>query len=737
MNLKRLIKAATLIGATAATFFMGANALADAKLPSIFSDNMILQQETPINVWGTAAPGEAVSVSLGSEKVDAKADANGKWSVKLPAMKADGKPLSLVIKANNTININDVLLGEVWLCSGQSNMEMGVKSCNNAKEEIANANHPNIRLFKIPKRMATTPQINIKASWEKCSPETIQQGGWGGFSAAAYYFGRNLQKDLNTPIGLIDASWGGTCIETWTPPIGFQSVPELKDIAMKVALANQNSNIHKETLGAFLDKTAEWLKKSQSSMTANKPVPTMPVFPKELNPFNSHQSPTALYNGMIYGIVPFSIRGAIWYQGESNRGNGALYTAKMDALISGWRKNFKQKIPFYFVQIAPYRYGGNNPQLVPIFWEAQTAVMERVPDTDMIITSDIANLKDIHPKNKQEVGRRLALKALAKTYDKKDIVHSGPTFKKMKIDGDKIAVSFDNIADGLNSRDGKQLNWFEIIGENGIFVKADAQIDQGTNSVILSSPEVKEPTAVRFAWHQLAEPNLCNKAGLPANSFRAGKIPEMNSLKNVPDAKDYKLVYEIDLKNLGRNIKPNVDNSSKINGKFDRIAYCLELQKAGGKQKFVYVSMDAFTNDLSKIGIPTLASKANFQQKVNKITVASNCEDIKTGNEMTGGNIEFWPNNYSGNNKIKIPNASNALYDFGDVQSGDGNGYGSMQVHNYAAKQTIFAINSWKAGNNADIGIGNSTGKTRDWTFTRAGKGYSVKKLKILVRPKK
>jgi sialate O-acetylesterase len=370
--------------------------------------------------------------------------------------------------------------------------------------------------------------------------------------------------------------------------------------------------------------------------------------------------------------------------------------------------------------------------VTPEFWEAQTAA-QAIPDTGMAVINDIGDLADIHPKNKQDVGRRLALLALAGTYGQK-VVSRGPTFRDMEIKGATLRVTFDNVGAGLISRDGKPITWFEIIdADEGGFVKAKVELDGA--SAVLSAPEVRRPVAVRFAWHMLAEPNLSNKEGLPANSFRAGDVPKRDMLTmHVPESKDYTLVYDLDLGKLGPQIRYDADNRSRIAKPFDRIAYMVELTDADGKQRFAYVSMDAFTKDLGKIGIPTLASGAFFRQNLANMNVVSNADGVANGVGLGGGNIEFWPSNYGPPNSASVPNASSSVWDFGDEPGDPQDGYGCMQVHNHDAKQTVFAINQWKAGGSADIGIGNSTGETRDWTFARNAGSYIAKRLRVLVR---
>lgn len=451
-------------------------AMAATKLPVVIGDNMVLQRDMAVPVWGWDTAGTQVTVTLGEAKATAKANADGKWTVSLPPLKAGG-PHTMTIAGSDTLKVENVLIGEVWFCSGQSNMEWSVKQSNNPEVEIAAGNHPRIRHIKIPHTPSDKPQSDVASpGWKACSPQTV-----GDFTAVGYFFGRNLQEKLDVPIGLIGCNWGGTRIEPWTPPEGFKAVPALKDIA--------------DNLDKFPQKNDQGV--------------------------INHQSALALYNGMVAPLVPYGIRGAIWYQGESNNGEAMLYTEKMKALISGWRSVWgKPDLPFGFVQLAPYRYGNKPVTDLAGIWEAQTATLA-VPNTGMAATVDIGNPKDIHPKNKQDVGKRLALWAMAKVYGQSDLVYSGPIYKSMKVDGNKIRISFEHTHGGLVARDGQPLTWFSIAGEDRNFVEAEAKVEG--QEVVVTSQSVAKPVAVRFAWNDVAEPNLSNKEGLPASPFRTDK----------------------------------------------------------------------------------------------------------------------------------------------------------------------------------------------------------------------
>jgi sialate O-acetylesterase len=720
---------------TAAIFLGGSGlptARAEVRLPKVFSSHMVLQRDLPLVIWGWAQPNETVTVTLASATAQAQANEHGEWKVVLPAMKAGG-PFLLKVTGSSSIELDDVMIGEVWLCSGQSNMEMGIGMARDAQKEIAEANNPGLRLLMVARKWDPMPQTNIEGAWKVCTPQTVAEGGWSGFSAAAYYFGRELHQKLGVTIGLIESSWGGTRIESWTPPEGFAATPALHNEYEQVELALPGSPRHQQRLQQTLDQTEHWLASARQALAERAVAPPMPVFPNELLPPHDLQNATALYNGCIHPLIPFALRGAIWYQGESNLGDGARYTERMKALISGWRELWHEgDFPFYFVQIAPYNYGG-NPETEAEFWEAQAAA-QSIPNTGMAVINDIGDLKNIHPTDKQDVGHRLALLALAKAYGQDALLCSGPTFKSLSIEGDKLRVNFDHAGGGLASRDGKPLDWFEMIdADEGGFVKADARLDG--SSVLLTAPEVKHPTAMRFAWSMLAEPNLVNSDGLPAGAFRAGTVPTRDLLLlKVPEAKEYKLVYDLDLAKLGRNIKYDSDNHQNISAPFDRVAYFLELTRADGNTDYLYVSMDAFASDLEKIGLPTFKSGAHFQQNVAKLDVYSNVKGIVTGAGLAGGNIEFWPNNYGPANSAGVPNASGDIYDFGDQPTDPTDGYGSMQVHNHDAKQTLFALNHWSEGSRADLGIGNQPTDNPDWTFAGNAGTYQTRRLRVLVR---
>ncbi|MEQ1749775.1 MAG: sialate O-acetylesterase [Prosthecobacter sp.] len=480
---------------------------AAVKLPSIFTDHMVLQRDKAVPVWGKAAPGEEVTVEFAGQKKTAKADAAGKWMVKLDAMPANAEPQ--VLKAGS-VAVQDVLVGEVWLASGQSNMEWEMQMKPDSKADIPNATHLNLRLIEVPKTVALTPQDDVPAAWARSSPESA-----ASFSAIGYYFGLKLHEELKVPVGIVLSAWGGTRIEPWTSIEGFDTVPELKAFTADTRAKIPGSDSYRVANEKHLAAIETWSKAAREALTKKLPVPAMPAQPSALTA--GAGTPTALYNAMIHPLVPFAMRGAIWYQGESNHGEGFVYTDKKKALLASWRSVFQQpELPFYFVQIAPYQYGTEDVEILAQFWQAQRECL-KIPHTGMAAISDIGEVPDIHPAKKKEVARRLSLWALAKTYGRSEIDPSGPLYASYAVEGAAIRVKFNHAASGLAARDGKPLTHFELAGRDGIFHAAEAKIDG--DSVLITSTQVPEPRRARFAWSKLAIANLMDKDGLPATAF--------------------------------------------------------------------------------------------------------------------------------------------------------------------------------------------------------------------------
>jgi sialate O-acetylesterase len=626
--------------------FMCIGANANVTMPGIFGNNMVLQRNKPIPVWGWAKPNETIVVSLNKQKKTVKADQKGNWMVKLSPETAGG-PFALTIKGNNTIAYSNVLIGEVWVCSGQSNMEWPLSVSNNAAQEIADANYPEIRHFTVTKAASSIPQKDIKGgSWDVAEPKNA-----GRFSAVGYFFGRKLYQELKVPIGLINTSWGGTHVETWTSREAFAGSEEFKSMIASVPLVNIDSltkiksaklkldmqkwqtellpknllsswnqanfddsqwkklnfpglwegqglngvdgvllfrksftvdadkagspailelakiddsdvayingvkvgatdgynttrtytvpagilkagnnvvsvqitdsggggGFHGDspmqiTVGKVHSLTGEWLYKFE---TINEVASALNLNPNEY--------PSLLYNAMLSPLIPYAIQGAIWYQGESNAGRAWQYRKAFPLMINDWRKQWKQgDFPFYFVQLASFDAGGSTNKNSGYQWaelrEAQTLTLS-LPNTGMAVTSDVGEAKDIHPRNKQDVGLRLALAALRDTY-KKNVVGGGPMYQSMKTEGNKVIISFSSIGSGLMTKDKYgYLKGFEISGADQKYCYAKAYIKG--DKVIVYSDDVPAPVAVRFGWFdEISENNLFNKEGLPAVPFR-------------------------------------------------------------------------------------------------------------------------------------------------------------------------------------------------------------------------
>jgi len=478
----------------AAVLVLTTLARAEVKLPAIFGDHMVLQQNSEVTVWGWADPGEAIAVKgcwQWFSWTKTKADADGKWSVKIKTPQASDNAATLTVKGSNTIVLDDILLGEVWICSGQSNMEWAMNrfDTDRIRADIEKADHPQIRLFTVKREFSATPKEDVEGSWQICSPETVEN-----FSATGYYFGKNLHETLNIPVGLVSTNWGGTKAEAWTSVETIRQFDQFNDAMTMIENPDQQTE-----------------------------------------QFKMHQNqPTVLYNGMIAPLIPFRMAGVVWYQGESNCYDPIGYRTLFPAMITDWRNKWGQgDFPFYYVQIAPYEYGPNRGPSQALR-EAQTMTLDAVDNVGMAVLMDIGEEKNIHPKNKHDVGDRLARWALAKTYGKKDIVYSGPIYKKMTVKDGKILLQFDYTDDGLVAKDG-QLTDFMIAGEDKKFVPAKAEIRETSATVgrsvitdtciVVWSDEVPEPVAVRYGWSNWVDGSLFNGAGLPASSFRTDDWP--------------------------------------------------------------------------------------------------------------------------------------------------------------------------------------------------------------------
>ncbi|MEA2736202.1 MAG: sialate O-acetylesterase [Humisphaera sp.] len=473
--------------------------VAALKLPAMFSDHMVLQREMEVPVWGKATPGQTVTVEYAGKKVEATADEKGDWATKLPPLKV-GNATSLTITGQTPqkpIVFTDVLVGDVWVCSGQSNMQFELKRANNGEAETAKAKFPNMRFFQVARKTSLTPTKEMDGKWDVCTPESA-----GGFSAVAYFFGRELlAKQPEIPIGLIHNSWGGMPVESFMSEEAVKANPDFKPLLDRKARAA--TEVVKGPAG------------------------------KE-RPENAPQWASNIYNKMVYPLLPYAIKGAIWYQGESNAGRAEQYRKLFPAMIRDWRAQWKQgDFPFLFVQLA--NYGNGKPraeQPGDSTWaelrEAQTMTLAAVPKTGMAVIVDVGDNKDIHPKNKQDVGKRLAIAAQKVAYNKDDAEFSGPIYREMQIDGDKVRIKLDH-AKGLKTKDSGAVKGFQIAGEDKKFAWADAKIDG--EDVVVSSDSIKKPAAVRYGWADDPAVSLYNAADLPASPFRTDDWPMVTAGK--------------------------------------------------------------------------------------------------------------------------------------------------------------------------------------------------------------
>ena len=514
------------------------NAFADVKLANIFSDNMVLQRDMKVPVWGTADAGEKVTVEFNGQSVSATAGADGKWKAELAPMKAGKEPMVLTVKGKNTLTVKNVLIGDVWFCSGQSNMGFPLDKDNLASTEIPASANPMIRLLQVDWQSSDTPLDSVRYSdrkkgdvWLEAAPDTV-----GGSSAVAYWFGKELQKSTGVPIGLIRSAKGGSPIEAWMPKEALLACEGGREVWDK----------YQEALKVFPEKNAsyqtelkEWQEKTKVATPEEKKAIKRPIPP--YGPTDPNH-PCGLFYGSVSPYTPLAIKGVIWYQGESNAcspmNQAVNYNSLFPGLIKCWRKEWGQEnLPFLFVELAPYRLMSPTPE--DSVWsrvrDAQFKALS-LPNTGMACILDSGTESDIHPKDKKPVGERLAQWAKAKVYGM-NVVPSGPLYEKMEIKGDKIVITFQNAGKGLEARDltlignhqlsKDKLQGFAICGDDKKFVWADAAIS-APNQVTISSAGVKAPVAARYAWASFPLCNLFNKDGLPAPAFRTDNFaPDM------------------------------------------------------------------------------------------------------------------------------------------------------------------------------------------------------------------
>jgi sialate O-acetylesterase len=498
---------------------------AAVKPHALIADGMVLQRDMKAPIWGTADKGETVSVEIQGQKVSATAE-DGKWLVRLDNLKAGG-PFEMTIAGTNTIHFKNVYVGDVWVCSGQSNMEWPLNFSHNAQEAIEHSKNPRIRLFTVPKIPAGAPQQNVSqqfnaGKWLPCEPQNA-----GSFSAVAYFFGRDLEKALNVPIGLIHTSWGGTPAESWTSEPALDADPALKHY---VDHKKRELSGYPKAVERYIDMLTSNKDSLLKKAAAGQPLPTPPA-----SPAANAWLPTTLYNGMSANLIPYGIRGAIWYQGESNADRAYEYRTLLPTMIKNWRADWKQgEFPFLIVQLAPFMKIHKEP--TESKWaelrEAQLLTALNLPKTAVAVITDVGDEKDIHPRKKEPVGARLALAARALA-NGEDIEYSGPIYSDMKVEGSKIALRFTHLGGGLVAKGGP-LTGFSIAASDGKFVNAEAEIQD--DKVVVWSSQVAQPAAVRYGWADYPTGNLWNKAGLPASPFRTDDFPMLTGPKKAVSA---------------------------------------------------------------------------------------------------------------------------------------------------------------------------------------------------------
>ena len=657
---------------------------AAVSLPHIFGDGMVLQRGAKVPVWGKGAPGEAVTVSFAGQSVSTTTGPDGRWRLDLAPLAASGEGADFSVKGENGIVLRDVVVGDVWFCSGQSNMEFTMSARRKVKDwerEVAAANWPLIRHFHVAHKVAAAPLDDVQAKWEATTPETIPPQ-----SAVAFFFGETLHKELGVPVGLINASWGGTRIEPWTPAA------------------------HPDDLW-LLQNVRKW----------DRP----------------HDVPTVLWNGMVAGLVPYAIKGAIWYQGCANRTDGDAYLDKTVSLVRGWRREWGQgDFPYFLVQLAPYAYGNPKDTSLAIIQEAQARVETVVPNSGYTVINDVGDVNDIHPTDKRTVGMRLADQVLDRVYGRFVRPWKTPVATGMEVEGAKVRVSFEN-ADGLKTRDGLPPTEFEIRDLAGAWVAADAEIEGP--DVVLSAEGVSHPIGVRFAAYNGSTPNLVNGAGLPAGPFRLGRPCPLGAAETLPESEGYVCVQRYDIP-ANCDLRKDPPPAPVSVASPERVGYLLELQDKSGDTQFAFASMDAFASDSAEMALRVDPKPADLRVPVSKLLVRSN----RAGSVRSApvdGFVEFYFSNYGTSTNGTPAGGDPKKYDFDDKPVPDavnGLGYGCLQVHDLSAKQTVLAFNHF---NNAtvpcDVGIGKGAGEHPDWTFARNAGAYSARRISVWVKPER
>ena len=490
---------------------------AEVRVPSIIGNNMVLQRNQSNAIWGWADPKESINVSIHNQTSQIQAGDDGSWKLMLEPLPTGG-PYEMVIRGKNTLEFDNILSGEVWICSGQSNMQWSVNAANDPDLEKLSADYPQIRLVTVPRVGTQVPMDDFEGQWEECSPETV-----GNFSAVGYFFGRQLHTTLNVPIGLINNAWGGSAAEAWVRRDILEADARYAPLLARWAKTEADEKL-KEQIADYEKAMVDWKWKAIEARATGEAPPKRPNRPNN-QLFGNHR-PSNIYNGVLHPTIGYGIRGAIWYQGESNAGRAYQYRDLFPLMIQNWRDVWNQgDFPFYWVQLADFRLEKDQP--ADSDWaelrEAQTMTMSKLPNTGEAVIIDLGEAQDIHPKNKQDVGKRLARWALAKDYGY-DIVYRSPIYKSMDRQGNKITVTFDHVGGGMDLFDVQKPIGFTVAGADQKFVRAEAKIINKTQIEVWSE-SVANPVAVRYAWADNPVCNVQNREGLPLTPFRSDDWP--------------------------------------------------------------------------------------------------------------------------------------------------------------------------------------------------------------------
>lgn len=664
------------------SFFVVAAVSGAVSLPHIFGDGMVLQRGQKVPVWGRGRPGERVTVSFAGQSVSATVGEDSSWKVFLDPLIENAEGALFRVTGDNEIVFSNVVVGEVWFCSGQSNMEFTMSERRKIKDwekEVAAAKWPLVRHFRVKHKVALEPLDDVEASWVETSPETIPPQ-----SAVAFFFGETLHKNLGVPVGLINSSWGGTRIEPWTPAG------------------------HPDDL---------WLLQHLRAWDRPQDVPT------------------TLWNGMVAGLVPFAIKGAIWYQGCANRLDGESYLDKTVSLVRGWRREWGQgDFPYFLVQLAPYKYDSLQGTTLPVIQMAQAKVPDVVPNSGYVVINDVGNVMDIHPTDKRTVGMRLADQVLDRVYGVFVRPWKTPIATGVKPQAGSIRVSFEN-ADGLKTRDGRPANEFEIRGLATPWVRADTEIDG--HDIVLSAEGVDEPCGVRFAHYNGSTPNLVNGAGLPAGPFELGAVCPVGAAEAVPKDRGLVCIQRYDIP-VACDLAKNKPSSLAAFDGVSRVGYLLELEKKDGDTIFAYAEMDPFAAG-SALVLRGSERMPDIRSKVSNLAVISNVSELRDAGRSGQGFVEFYGSNYSPA-ALEQPEFGDAKkYDCNDKPSPgstEGPGYGCLQIHDGTLKIPVLSFNHFNNSNvPCDVGIGKCSGEHPDWTHTRNAGQYKSRRISVWVKP--